>query len=83
MTPALTTDVRDGIAIVTLDVPNAPVNTFSRSVRDEFGALLDRLERDESDARGGDPQRQAGRLGRRRRHRGVSRESRRHRRPRR
>jgi len=48
MTSALTTDVRDGIAVVTLDVPNAPVNTFARSVRDEFTALLDRLERDES-----------------------------------
>ena len=48
MTSALTTDVRDGIAVVTFDVPNAPVNTFARSVRDEFTALLDRLERDES-----------------------------------
>jgi len=48
MTSALTTDVRDGIAVVTLDVPNAPVNTFARSVRDEFTALLERLERDES-----------------------------------
>src|SRR5678816_1858657 len=48
MTSALTTDVRDGIAVVTLDVPNAPVNTFARSVRDEFTALVDRLERDES-----------------------------------
>ena len=44
---ALTTDLRDdGIAVVTLDVPNAPVNTFSRAVREEFEALLDRLERD-------------------------------------
>ena len=48
MTSALTTEVRDGIAVVTLDVPNAPVNTFARSVRDEFTALFDRLERDES-----------------------------------
>ncbi|HEX5074672.1 MAG TPA: fatty acid oxidation complex subunit alpha FadJ [Gemmatimonadaceae bacterium] len=48
MTSALTTDVRDGIAVVTLDVPNAPVNTFARSVRDEFTALIDRLDRDES-----------------------------------
>jgi 3-hydroxyacyl-CoA dehydrogenase/enoyl-CoA hydratase/3-hydroxybutyryl-CoA epimerase len=48
MTSALTTDVRDGIAVVTLDVPNAPVNTFARSVREEFTALVDRLERDES-----------------------------------
>ena len=48
MTSALTTDVRDGIAVVTLDVPNAPVNTFARSVRDEFAALLERLDRDEA-----------------------------------
>jgi 3-hydroxyacyl-CoA dehydrogenase / enoyl-CoA hydratase / 3-hydroxybutyryl-CoA epimerase len=45
---ALTVDVREGVAIVTLDVPNAPVNTFTRAVRDEFVALLDRLEHDES-----------------------------------
>lgn len=48
MTSALTTDVRDGIAVVTLDVPNAPVNTFARSVREEFTALIERLDRDES-----------------------------------
>jgi 3-hydroxyacyl-CoA dehydrogenase/enoyl-CoA hydratase/3-hydroxybutyryl-CoA epimerase len=48
MTSALTTDVRDGIAVVTLDVPNAPVNTFARSVRDEFATLLERLDRDEA-----------------------------------
>jgi 3-hydroxyacyl-CoA dehydrogenase / enoyl-CoA hydratase / 3-hydroxybutyryl-CoA epimerase len=48
MTTALTTDVRDGVAVVTLDVPNAAVNTFARSVREEFAALLDRLERDQA-----------------------------------
>ncbi len=47
MTSALTVDVRDGIAVVTLDVPNASVNTFARSVRDEFAALLERLDRDQ------------------------------------
>jgi 3-hydroxyacyl-CoA dehydrogenase/enoyl-CoA hydratase/3-hydroxybutyryl-CoA epimerase len=40
--------VRDGIVIATLDVPNALINTFARSVREEFGALLDRLERDQT-----------------------------------
>ena len=45
---ALTTEVRDGIAVVTLDVPGAPVNTFTRSVREEFASLVDRVERDES-----------------------------------
>ena len=48
MTPALTTDVRDGIAVLTLDVPNAPVNTFARSVREEFAAAIDRVEQDET-----------------------------------
>ena len=48
MTTALTIDVRDGIAVVTLDVPNAPVNKFARSVREEFAALFERLERDQS-----------------------------------
>src|SRR4029079_11232893 len=47
MMPALTTEVRDGIAIVTLDVPNAPVNTFSRAVREEFATLLERLDQDQ------------------------------------
>jgi len=46
--PALTVDVQESIAVVTLDVPGAPVNTFTRAVRDEFVALLDRLERDDS-----------------------------------
>jgi 3-hydroxyacyl-CoA dehydrogenase/enoyl-CoA hydratase/3-hydroxybutyryl-CoA epimerase len=46
--PALTLDVSDGVAVITLDVPGAPVNTLSRGVRDEFVTLLDRLERDDS-----------------------------------
>src|SRR5688500_3045290 len=45
---ALTTEVRDGIAVITLDVPNAPVNTFTRQVREELAALLERLERDDA-----------------------------------
>jgi 3-hydroxyacyl-CoA dehydrogenase/enoyl-CoA hydratase/3-hydroxybutyryl-CoA epimerase len=44
----LTTSIRDGIAVITLDVPNAPVNTFARVVREEFVTVLDRLERDQS-----------------------------------
>jgi 3-hydroxyacyl-CoA dehydrogenase/enoyl-CoA hydratase/3-hydroxybutyryl-CoA epimerase len=48
MTTALTTDIRDGIAVLTLDVPNAAVNTFARSVREEFTAAIDRLERDDT-----------------------------------
>jgi 3-hydroxyacyl-CoA dehydrogenase/enoyl-CoA hydratase/3-hydroxybutyryl-CoA epimerase len=48
MSPVLTVDVRDEVAVVTLDVADAPVNTFTRAVRDEFVALLDRLDRDQS-----------------------------------
>ena len=47
MTTTLTTVVSDGIAVITLDVPNAPVNTFSRTVREEFVTILERLERDQ------------------------------------
>ncbi len=47
MTGALAVDVRDEVAVVTLDVPGAPVNTFTRAVRDELVALLDRLDRDQ------------------------------------
>src|SRR5687768_2905134 len=46
MTTALTTDIRDGIAVITLAVPGAPVNTFTRSVREEFASLLEQIERD-------------------------------------
>ena len=45
---ALSTELRDGIAVVTIDLPNAAVNTFAQSVRDEFTTLIERLERDES-----------------------------------
>ena len=46
MSQSLSVDVRDGVAVVTLDMPNAAVNTFARPVRDEFARVLDRLERD-------------------------------------
>jgi 3-hydroxyacyl-CoA dehydrogenase / enoyl-CoA hydratase / 3-hydroxybutyryl-CoA epimerase len=46
MSPTLSLDVRDGVAVVTLDVPNATVNTFTRLVREEFARVLDQLERD-------------------------------------
>src|ERR1051325_6676776 len=36
----------DAIAIVTLDVPGAPVNVISRGVKDAFSALIDQLEQD-------------------------------------
>ena len=43
---ALTTDIQDGIAVITIDLPNEPVNKFNRAVKAEFVALFDRLERD-------------------------------------
>jgi 3-hydroxyacyl-CoA dehydrogenase/enoyl-CoA hydratase/3-hydroxybutyryl-CoA epimerase len=43
---ALTMEVVDGIAVLTLDLPGEPVNKFNRAVKDEFVAMFDRLERD-------------------------------------
>ena len=45
---ALTTEVHDGIAVVTFDLPNEPVNKFSTAVAREFAALIDHLESDDS-----------------------------------
>ena len=45
---ALSVEMEDGVAVVTLDVPGQPVNTFSRAVKDDFVALFERIERDES-----------------------------------
>jgi len=44
--PALTWEVRDGIAVVTLDCPGQSVNTISRAVKDEFNAMFERLASD-------------------------------------
>ena len=46
--PIFTTEVMDGIAVITMDVPGAAVNTLSRAVREEFGPVIERLERDTS-----------------------------------
>jgi 3-hydroxyacyl-CoA dehydrogenase/enoyl-CoA hydratase/3-hydroxybutyryl-CoA epimerase len=43
---ALTSRTEQGVAVVTIDLPGAPVNTLSSSVSEEFVALLDRLDRD-------------------------------------
>ena len=45
-TVAIRTDLRDGVAVVTLDLPNEPVNKLNRTVKDEVHALLDRLDAD-------------------------------------
>lgn len=41
--PALTWELQDGIAVLTLDVPDRPVNVISRAVKDEFNATFERL----------------------------------------
>ncbi len=43
---ALTTEIQDGVAVITIDLPNEPVNKFNRAVKEEFIALFDRLEHD-------------------------------------
>ena len=43
---ALSTEIVNGVAVITLDLPGEPVNKFNRQVKDEFVALFDRLERD-------------------------------------
>jgi 3-hydroxyacyl-CoA dehydrogenase/enoyl-CoA hydratase/3-hydroxybutyryl-CoA epimerase len=43
---ALKTDIAEGIAILTFDLPGESVNKFSRAVKDEFVATLEALERD-------------------------------------
>jgi 3-hydroxyacyl-CoA dehydrogenase/enoyl-CoA hydratase/3-hydroxybutyryl-CoA epimerase len=44
--PLLTWEVKDGVAVVVLDTPGAPVNVISRAVKDEMYATLTALERD-------------------------------------
>jgi 3-hydroxyacyl-CoA dehydrogenase/enoyl-CoA hydratase/3-hydroxybutyryl-CoA epimerase len=43
---ALALDVRDGIAIITIDLPGEPVNKFSAAVIAEFDAMMTRVEGD-------------------------------------
>jgi 3-hydroxyacyl-CoA dehydrogenase / enoyl-CoA hydratase / 3-hydroxybutyryl-CoA epimerase len=44
--PALGVEVIDGVALITFDLPNESVNKLNRAVKDEFVALVSRLERD-------------------------------------
>ena len=44
--PALTWEIRDGIAVITIDRPGAPVNTISSSVKQEFIECFRTLEQD-------------------------------------
>ena len=46
--PALRVEIEERIAVLTLDLPDEPVNKISRAVKDEFAGVLDRLENDPS-----------------------------------
>ena len=45
---AITTEIEDGVAVLTFDMPGEAVNKFNRQVKDELIALFDRLDRDPS-----------------------------------
>jgi 3-hydroxyacyl-CoA dehydrogenase/enoyl-CoA hydratase/3-hydroxybutyryl-CoA epimerase len=41
---ALTVDLQDGIAVVTIDLPGEPVNKFSAAVIAEFDELMTQID---------------------------------------
>ncbi|MBC7974258.1 MAG: enoyl-CoA hydratase/isomerase family protein, partial [Myxococcales bacterium] len=45
---AMTIDVEDGVAIITMDLPNEPVNKLNQAVKDDFIELMRRLDGDAS-----------------------------------
>ena len=45
---AVTLEVTDGVAVLTLDLPGESVNKFTPSVIEEFRALLARIESDQA-----------------------------------
>ncbi|MDQ4080782.1 MAG: enoyl-CoA hydratase-related protein, partial [Gemmatimonadota bacterium] len=45
---ALTIDVEDGVVIVTMDLPNEPVNKLNQAVKEDFIELIRRLDGDAS-----------------------------------
>lgn len=47
-TPILTTEVMDGIAVITMDVAGHAQNTLGAAMRGEFAPLMERLQRDAS-----------------------------------
>ncbi len=47
-TPSLITEVMDGIAVVTMDVPGAAQNTLGAALRNELVPLIERLQKDTS-----------------------------------
>jgi 3-hydroxyacyl-CoA dehydrogenase/enoyl-CoA hydratase/3-hydroxybutyryl-CoA epimerase len=45
---AMTVEVEDGVAVITMDLPNEPVNKLNRAVKDDFIDLMRRLDGDAS-----------------------------------
>jgi 3-hydroxyacyl-CoA dehydrogenase / enoyl-CoA hydratase / 3-hydroxybutyryl-CoA epimerase len=45
---AMTVDVDNGVAIITMDLPNEPVNKLNRAVKDDFLDVMRRLDGDAS-----------------------------------
>ena len=45
---AITVDVEDGVAVITMDLPNEPVNKLNQAVKDDFIELIRRLDGDAS-----------------------------------
>jgi 3-hydroxyacyl-CoA dehydrogenase/enoyl-CoA hydratase/3-hydroxybutyryl-CoA epimerase len=45
---AMAIDVEDGVAVITMDLPNEPVNKLNRAVKDDFIELIRRLDGDAS-----------------------------------
>ncbi|HEY3257912.1 MAG TPA: 3-hydroxyacyl-CoA dehydrogenase NAD-binding domain-containing protein, partial [Gemmatimonadaceae bacterium] len=43
---SVTSEIENGVAVITIDLPNETVNKLNRAVKDEFVALFDRLEHD-------------------------------------
>ncbi len=43
---AMSLEIEDGVAIITMDLPNEPVNKLNRAVKDDFIDLLRRLDGD-------------------------------------
>jgi 3-hydroxyacyl-CoA dehydrogenase/enoyl-CoA hydratase/3-hydroxybutyryl-CoA epimerase len=45
---AMAIDVEDGVAVITMDLPNEPVNKLNQAVKDDFIELMRRLDGDAS-----------------------------------
>jgi enoyl-CoA hydratase/long-chain 3-hydroxyacyl-CoA dehydrogenase len=46
LTEIMKYDVKDGVAVVTIDQPNSKVNTLSKQLMSEFGEVIEKIETD-------------------------------------